>query len=93
MHGPLALICGANLSRSAVVVGLIKGEFDVCEHKNDLSKSKLGELRGLLMLKYKIEAECVDDFGVEHLDHLLAEQDIRLRNNQGFPPESLADIK
>jgi len=90
--GRLALICGADLSRSAVVIGLIKGQFDVCAHKNELSKAKLVELRGLLMLKYKVEAECIDDFGVEHFDHLLAEQDIRL-SNRGFPPESLADIK
>jgi hypothetical protein len=90
--GRLALICGADISRSAVVAALIKGQFDVCAHKNDLSKSKLMELRGLLMLKYKVEAECVDELGVEHFDHLVAEQDIRLRN-RGFPPEALADIE
>jgi len=77
--GRLALISGANLSRSSFVVRLIKGQFDVCEHKNALSKAKLGELRGLLMLKYRIEAECVDDFGVEHFDHLLS----------GSPPAGL----
>jgi len=33
--GRLALICGADLSRSAVVAGLIKGQFDVCAHRPD----------------------------------------------------------
>ena len=90
--GRLALICGADISRSAVVAALIKGQFDICVHKNDLSKAKLMELRGLLMLKYKVETDCVDILGAEHFDHLVAEQDIRLRN-RGFPPETLSDIE
>lgn len=90
--GRLSMICGADISSSTVVAALIKGQFDVCAHKENLSKAKLMELRGLLMLKYKVEAECVDELGIEHFDHLVAEQDIRLKN-QGFPPESLADIK
>ena len=32
----------ADLSRSVVVVALIEGQFDSCEHKNGLSKAKLG---------------------------------------------------
>ena len=90
--GRLALICGADLSLSTVVAALIKGHFDNCAHKNDLSKAKLEEIRGLLMLKYKIEASCVDDLGVEHFDQIVAEQDMRLRN-RGFPSKVLADIK
>ena len=90
--GRLALICGADISRSAVVAALIKGQFDICVDKNDLSKAKLIELRGLLMLKYKVEADCVDVLGVEHCERLVAEQDIRLRN-RGFPPEALADME
>ena len=90
--GRLALICGADISRSAVVAALIKGQFDVCAHKNNLSRAKLEEIRGLLMLKYKVEASCVDDLGVQHFDRLVAEQDIRL-SIRGFPPETLADIK
>lgn len=38
----LALIDGANLSRSAVVVGLIEGQFDACEDNNGLSMAKHG---------------------------------------------------
>ena len=87
--GRLALICGADISRSAVVAALIKGQFDICAHKSGLSRAKLEEIRGLLMLKYKIEASCVDDLGVERFDHLIAEQDIRLRK-RGFPAQSLA---
>ena len=90
--GRLALICGADISRSAIVAALIKGQFEVCAHKDNLSKAKLAELRGLLMLKYKVEAECVDELGLEHFDHLVALQDIRL-SNRGFPPETLADIE
>ena len=90
--GRLALMCGADISRSAVVAALIKGQFDICEHKNELSRAKLDEIRGLLMLKYKIEASCVDDLGVAHCEQLIAEQDIRL-SNRGFPPEALANNK
>jgi hypothetical protein len=88
--GRLALICGADLSRSEVVEALIKGRFEVCTHSGDLSKVRLEELRGLLMLKYKIEASCADSLSVAQFDRLITEQDARLRK-RGFPSQSLAD--
>jgi len=90
--GRLALICGADLSRSSVLVGLVKGQFDVCTHQKDLSKPKLMELRGLLMIKHKVEEECINDFGLEYFNRLLADQDLRL-SNRGFSPGTLTDIK
>ena len=89
--GRLALACGAELSRSEVVVGLIKGQYDVCAHKEKLSPAKLLELRGLLMLKYKIEDEYAEEFGVADFDRMVAEQDALL-SKRGFPRQSLADV-
>lgn len=89
--GRLALACGADLSRHEVVVGLIKGDFESCAHTDALSKLRLAELRALLMLKYKIEASCLDAIGVADCSRLVSEQDARLRR-RGFPRESQTDI-
>lgn len=85
--GRLALLCGADLSRPDVVVALIKGRFEVCTRDEAVSKARRVELRALLMLKYKIEADCVDALGAAHCARLIAEQDARLRL-RGFPPRS-----
>ena len=89
--GRLALACGADLSRSEVVVGLIKGHYEVCAHKEKLNAAKLLELRGLLMLKYKIEDEYAEEFGVADFNRLVAQQDALL-NKRGLPEQSLADV-
>lgn len=89
--GRLALACGADLSKREVVIGLIKGQFEGCTHTGALSKARQAELRALLMLKYKIEASCVDAMGVADCARVIAEQDGRLRQ-RGFPPESQADV-
>jgi len=89
--GRLALACGADLSRHEVVVGLIKGHFEGCTHADAFTKSRLAELRALLMLKYKIEASCLDAMGVADCSRLISEQDARLRQ-RGFPRESQTDL-
>ncbi|MBK7665482.1 MAG: hypothetical protein IPJ21_18490 [Sterolibacteriaceae bacterium] len=58
--GRLALACGADLSRHEVVVGLIKGHFESCAHTDALSKSRLAELRALLMLKSLLSKTAYD---------------------------------
>ena len=88
--GRLALICGADLSQPEVVGALIKGQFEVCKHRTSLSKTGLEELRGLLMLKYKIEASCVDSLGVADFARVVAEQDAQL-SRRGFSLKGLAD--
>ncbi len=89
--GRLALACGADLSLSEVVVGLIKGRFEVCAHKENLNAAKLLELRGLFILKYKIEGQFIEEFGAAAFDRIVAEQDALL-SMHGFPEQSLTDI-
>lgn len=86
--GRLALLCGADLSRHEVVIGLIKGNTAVCEHVQQVAPGQREELRALLMMKYRIEASCVDAIGAEQCARLIAEQDDKLRRH-GFPPQSL----
>ena len=86
--GRLALLCGADLSRHEVVIGLIKGNMAVCEHAQQIAPGHREELRALLMMKYRIEASCVDAIGAEQCARLIAEQDDKLRRH-GFPPQSL----
>lgn len=88
--GRLALLCGADLSRHEVVVGLIKGNAASCDHAGSVAPEHRAELRALLMLKYRIEASCVDALGAEQCAQLIAEQDDKLRRS-GFPPQTLAD--
>lgn len=85
--GRLALLCGADLSRPEIVIGLIKGQFEVCTRRDALSNQRREELRGLLMLKYKIEASCLDSLGAADCVRVIAEQDALLRQ-RGFPRES-----
>jgi len=89
--GRLALACGADLSLSEVIVGLIKGRFEVCAHKTDLKAARLLELRGLLILKYKIEEQFLEEFGAADFVRIVAEQDALL-SMRGFPERSLADV-
>ncbi|OFZ73237.1 MAG: hypothetical protein A2W04_00495 [Betaproteobacteria bacterium RBG_16_64_9] len=66
-----------------VVVGLIKGRFEVCTRSDALSKARREELRALLMLKYKVEASCVDALGAaassSRLQRLVRPRTIELR--------------
>ena len=86
--GRLALLCGADLSRPAVVIGLIKGNFSVCSSQNKVAPEHREELRALLMMKYRIEASCIDSIGAADCAKLISEQDERLRRS-GFPPQSI----
>jgi hypothetical protein len=88
--GRLAQICGADLSRTEVVVALIKGRYDFCARSDALAKVKREELRGLLMLKYRIEASCIDAIGVEECGRMIVEQDERVLR-RGFAPQNLPD--
>jgi len=85
--GRLALLCGADLSRPEIVVGLIKGQFQVCTRPDALDLARREELRALLMLKFKIAAECAETFGSEECARIIDEQDARLRQ-RGFTAES-----
>ena len=85
----LALLCGADISRIDIVSNLIKGNFAVCTHANSTALGTLQELRALLMMKYRIEASCVNAIGAGDCARLIAAQDEKLRHS-GFPPESLA---
>lgn len=87
--GRLALLCGADISCSEVVVGLIKGDFNACSLRNSVPQEHREELRALLMLKYRIEVSCIDSIGAAECAQLIAEQDERLRR-RGFPPQSIA---
>jgi hypothetical protein len=88
--GRLALVCGADLSREDVVVGLIKGRFDVCAHRDSIPAAARAELRHLLMMKYRIELSCIDSIGAGECARLIRDQDERLRR-RGFPPQSIPD--
>ena len=85
--GRLALLCGADLSRPEVVIRLIKGQFEDCSRRDALNTRRLEEIRGLLLLKYKIEAACADSLGGAECARIVAEQDALLRQRR-FPPES-----
>ncbi len=85
--GRLALLCGADLSRPEVVLRLIKGQFEDCTRPEALNALGREELRGLLLLKYKVEANCADTIGEEQCARLIAEQDAMLRERM-FPPQS-----
>lgn len=87
--GRLALLCGADLSRPEVVVGLIKGNFSVCSHRDDVAQQHREEIRALLMMKYRIEVSCINAIGATDCAKLISEQDERLRRG-GFPPQSIA---
>lgn len=88
--GQLALACRADLSRDEIVIALIKGRYEYCEAARDLDPRKREELRALLMMKYRIEASCVDSLGTDDCRRLLAEHEEKLRR-RGFPPQSIAD--
>jgi len=89
--GRLALACGADLSLSEVIVELIKGRFEVCAHRTNLNAAGLLELRGLFILKYKIEDQLIEEFGAADFARVVAEQDALL-SMRGFPGRSLADV-
>ncbi len=85
--GRLALLCGADLSRPEVVLRLVKGQFGDCTRPEALTPLRREELRGLLLLKYKLEASCADAIGSDECARLIAEQDAMLRERM-FPPQS-----
>lgn len=86
--GRLALLCGADLSRPEIIIELIKGNFSVCSHQEAVANEHKKELRALLMMKYKIEVNCIDSIGTAQCAQLILEQNERLRRS-GFPPQSI----
>lgn len=81
----LALACGADLARQDVVIGLIKGHWDLCAQAQHVPARTREELRALLMLKYRIEVSCVDALGADDCRRLIATQEERLAR-RGLPP-------
>lgn len=88
--GQLALVCQVDVSRPEVVVGLIKRHYELCAHGAEMDPHRRDELRALLMLKYQIEASCIDALGTDDCRRLIVAQDEKLRR-RGFPPQALAD--
>lgn len=86
--GRLALLCGVDLPRPAVVIGLIKGDVSVCSRQSAVASEHREERRALLMMKYQIEVSCIDSIGAADCAKLIFEQDERLRRS-GFPPQSI----
>jgi hypothetical protein len=79
--GRLALACGVNLGDRTVVASLIRGDFGVCGRG---SFPKRDELRALLMLKYRIEAKCIDALGAGDCLRIVDQVDAELAR-RGFP--------
>ena len=76
----LALSCGVDLGRRDLVVSLIKGDFSACGSGEHAPRQ---ELRGLLMLKYRIEESCVADLGAGDCLRIIEEEEDRL-HRKGF---------
>jgi hypothetical protein len=76
----LAIACGADLKQKDVIVSLIKGNYAVCRAGDN---PKRRELRGLLMLKYKIEESCIEDLGGAECLKIIENEDERLKKH-GF---------
>ncbi len=76
----LAIACGVDIGRKDNIVSLIKGQFDICRRGANI---KRGELRALLMLKYRIQENCVGSMGTDQCLRLVEEEEARLRR-QGF---------
>jgi hypothetical protein len=77
----LALACGVDLNAKDMIVSLIKGDFAVCRRG---ANPKRRELRGLLMLKYKIEEHCIADLGAADCLKIIEAEEENLRR-RGFP--------
>ncbi|MFH0340573.1 MAG: hypothetical protein ACHBNF_00270 [Chromatiales bacterium] len=78
--GRLAIACGVDLRQKDTIVDLIKGNYGVCKHGDN---PKRQELRGLLMLKYRIEESCIVSIGTAECARLIDEEEAKLRRH-GF---------
>ncbi len=76
----LAIACGVDINQKDNIVSLIKGQFEVCRRTENLKRH---ELRGLLMLKYRIKEDCVASLGRDQCLRILEEEEARLRR-RGF---------
>jgi hypothetical protein len=76
----LAISCGIDLKQKDIIVSLIKGNYSVCPGGK---KPKRKKLRGLLMLKYKIQNKCINSLGADRCSLIIDEVDEKLRK-QGF---------
>lgn len=79
--GRLALLCEADLTRHETIMSLIRGDFAACPRVDALSLPRLRELRGLLMLRYRIEEKCLADLGAEACVRLIEDEQARLRRS------------
>ena len=71
----LAISCGIDLAQNNVIVSLIKGDYSVCSRGDN---PKRETLRGLLMMKYKIEKDCVDSLGVDECYKIVNEVESKI---------------
>lgn len=81
----LGIACGLDPARTDTVVALIKGNFDVCRAGTAAARR---ELRGLLMMKYRIEESCIADLGAADCLRIIEDEEKELRR-RGLPPAGL----
>ncbi|HEY6896742.1 MAG TPA: hypothetical protein VI279_05730 [Rhodocyclaceae bacterium] len=79
-----AIACGADLARPEVLESVAKGDFSLCEHPHNPA---CRELQGLLVLRYKVRAECAGTIGGDACQDLLDQTDETL-TREGFAPRS-----
>lgn len=77
----LAISCDIDISDKNVIISIIKGNYNDCKNKNNPKKD---ELRGLLMLKYDIQENCLDSIGVNECFDIVKQVDEKL-HKCGFP--------
>lgn len=76
----LAIACGVALSKDENIVALIKRNFSVCTSGNETTRRRL---RGLLMLKYKIEDHCIHSLGTDKCMQIIHDVHEKMRH-EGF---------
>ena len=85
--GRLAIACGIDISDDRVIVALIQGHFVLFRHREQPERTSWHEqLRELLMLKYRVESNCLEYLGAEACRELLTAEHERLRRHGLTPP-------
>jgi hypothetical protein len=77
--GQLARLCDADLSRADVVVALIHGNYAGHVRGSGLDRAHFEELRGLLMLRYRVEEKCLAEMDVDACIRMVDAEHARLR--------------
>jgi hypothetical protein len=76
----LAISCGVDLKQEGIIVSLIKGNYSVCTRGKNRRRK---ELRGLLMLKYDIQEDCIESLGAGKCSLIIDKVNEKLRK-RGF---------